>query len=260
MGNYVIFDSTTNEVVSIVKDKFSADIMVANGYSKAHWDLDISGELPRISSKRNKKQLTGTFTFANDNSNVSVDGGDLSNELSVGQYILFVPDNKVVKVQAIPDADNITLSANYSGTGGVGDCILLPDYSEFVDTRGYKEKRRTAYEMELDRMVECWRGQKDLDGVAETTSLTGTITLTSGQTTLTGNGTSFLSELPVGSYLHLDADGVSIKVESISNDTTGVLSETYMGTGGAGAGSKVMLEKGMVDEKRREIKNLYPSS
>lgn len=261
MGKYfVIVDKTTKEVRSLVNDKESANQFSSANYDKIHWVVDISGPPPATSSKMDKKTLTGDFTFTNGSSNVSVANGDLSNELAVGQFVLFPPDNKVVKVSDIPDANNVTLSENYSGTGGTDKCVLLPHYSTFEDSRGYKEKRRGAYEMEHDSLMACWKGQKELDSVAETTSITGTPTFTNGNPTVTGSGTLFTTELAVGDYIQLDADGVSVKVDSITNNTSLELVENYMGTGGTGAGSKVMEEKGMLDEKRREIKNLYPSS
>jgi hypothetical protein len=61
-----------------------------------------------------------------------------------------------------------------------------------------------------------------------TSKLTGTLTATNGITTVTGSGTTFTTQVAFGDYLTLN--GVSCKVQSVTNNTTLVLSSNYTGT------------------------------
>lgn len=53
-----------------------------------------------------------------------------------------------------------------------------------------------------------------------TAKLTGTVSTTSGDATVTGTGTSFTSELEVGDWVYIDDTGELLKVSSITNDTS----------------------------------------
>ena len=132
------------------------------------------------------------------------------------------------------------------------------DSTPWTDSRGYSEKRRCAYEMELDRLTLSWKGCKDYDGDSETTALTGSATFTSGSASVSGSGTQFQSELAVGDYIQLDADADAYKVSAIASDTALTLEENYDSTGGAGASSKLLAPKGEAKKLRRDIKKKYP--
>lgn len=69
------------------------------------------------------------------------------------------------------------------------------------------------------------------------TALTGVVTMTNGSTAVSGAGTLFTTELKVGQYVRLNADGnqFAARVQSITDNLNLVLSATYRGTGGAGA-------------------------
>jgi len=77
--------------------------------------------------------------------------------------------------------------------------------------------------------------------------LTGTLTFTNGSTSVTGSGTNFLSEVIPGDVIILDADANAVHtqpvawavVDSVSSNTAITLGDSYNGTGGSGAGSKV---------------------
>lgn len=73
-------------------------------------------------------------------------------------------------------------------------------------------------------------------------SISGTVTMTNGSTAVTGSSTKFTTELAVGQYIVLDADGLSslARVDSITSDTALTLSANYGGTGGSSAASVVV--------------------
>jgi len=68
------------------------------------------------------------------------------------------------------------------------------------------------------------------------TTLTGTVTLTNGSTTVSGSGTLFLSELQVGDLIKLESDDCTAwaKIASITDDVTATLEAAYTGAGGSG--------------------------
>lgn len=63
----------------------------------------------------------------------------------------------------------------------------------------------------------------------------GTVTVTEGQRTVTGNGTAFLGRVTVGAYLALDGDADTWKVDSVDGDGQITLVEPYAASG-AGTG------------------------
>jgi len=70
------------------------------------------------------------------------------------------------------------------------------------------------------------------------TAISGTsVTFTNGSATVTGDGTSFSSQLAAGDWIQLDADGVLYRVESIEGNESLTLEHVYAETGGTGAGS-----------------------
>jgi hypothetical protein len=69
------------------------------------------------------------------------------------------------------------------------------------------------------------------------TTLTGTVAVTSGGTTLTGTGTAFLTELDNQSYFRISshANSALTRVASVESDTSATLVEGYLGATSAGA-------------------------
>jgi hypothetical protein len=65
--------------------------------------------------------------------------------------------------------------------------------------------------------------------------LTGTLTATNSSTSVTGSGTSFTTQINFGDILSLN--GILCKVESVTNNTTLVLSTAYTGTTTVGLSS-----------------------
>jgi hypothetical protein len=72
----------------------------------------------------------------------------------------------------------------------------------------------------------------DFPGSGLTSSLTGTLTFTSGSATVTGSGTAFTTEIKVGDYIKktADADTLYARVESVDSATSLTLETTYGGT------------------------------
>ena len=128
------------------------------------------------------------------------------------------------------------------------------------DSRSYSEKRRCAYEMELDKLTNSWKGQSDYDGDAEETALTGTLTFTNGNVSVTGSGTAFTTELSAGDYIILNTDEYPHEIDSVTDNTNLVLKSNYSSTGGSGAGKKIMYAKALAILKRIEIKAKYPKT
>jgi hypothetical protein len=86
--------------------------------------------------------------------------------------------------------------------------------------------------------------------LADYLSLTGTVTFTQGSTTVTGSGTSFLSEVSAGEIVILDSDASTVHIEpipwaavaSVDSDTQITLASAYNGAGGSGSASKVSAD------------------
>lgn len=102
----------------------------------------------------------------------------------------------------------------------------------------FKDSNRNYSEriIELSSIM-TWKGVTD-DDILVTGALTGTVTFTNASTAVSGSGTSFLTEVNVGSLIKLDADGTYVAVESVTDDTNLVLIDTYPDTGGAGASTR----------------------
>ena len=73
-----------------------------------------------------------------------------------------------------------------------------------------------------------------------TRNLTGTITFTNGNATVTGSGSAFLTELRIGDWIRLSTDADTTasyrRVQAIASDTSLTLTAVYGATGGAGTG------------------------
>jgi hypothetical protein len=78
--------------------------------------------------------------------------------------------------------------------------------------------------------------REDFPGTSIATTLTGTVTFSTGSGDVTGSGTSFVTELDRESYIKLTADGNTAyrRVLDVIDDETLELEEPY-GTGGSGA-------------------------
>ena len=78
-----------------------------------------------------------------------------------------------------------------------------------------------------------------------TITVTGTLTATNNSTTVTGSGTSFTTQIAFGDLLLLN--GLLCKVQSVTNDTTLVLSSAYTGTTTVGLSSVQSTRPAAID-------------
>lgn len=87
--------------------------------------------------------------------------------------------------------------------------------------------------------VSLWLAAAASDLPQSDFSLTGTVTMTNASTAVTGSGTAFDTEMKVGDYIKLDADGSAYwaKISAIATATALTIDANYGGTGGASAGS-----------------------
>ncbi len=71
----------------------------------------------------------------------------------------------------------------------------------------------------------------DFNGSSISTALTGTVTFTSGSTAITGSGTSFTTQLKMGSYIKASAQANTsyTQISYVISDTQAVLSAPYAG-------------------------------
>jgi len=82
----------------------------------------------------NTTNITGGVTFINGNPNVTATGGAFTTELEVGDRIkLYGGDLILSEIASIIDDDNLILTANHAGTGGVGVASVYEENKEFVD-------------------------------------------------------------------------------------------------------------------------------
>ena len=102
----------------------------------------------------------------------------------------------------------------------------------------YKDSNKNYSEriIELSSIM-TYKGVTD-DDILVTGALTGTVTFTNASTAVSGSGTSFLTEVNVGSLIKLDADGTYVAVASVTDDTNLVLIDVYPDTGGGGVSTR----------------------
>ena len=259
--NYLIIRDSNQEIVAN-KHLLSDAQAYGAGYTYVHWVQSNSGPPPAPSNRRGKF-FSGEITFTNGSPNVSAVNGKFTRELKVGTKIMLSTDNLgesdvAAEIQSITDDNNLVLTANYSFTGGTGEGVVIGQ-EIFSDTRTTSNKRCDAYEMELDPITARWKGQKDFDGMNDSTALTGTnAVFTNGSKNVSITGGAFTTELASGDFIVLDADNVNSEVDTITDNDNLVLKENYSGTGGTGPASKILKEKALAENKRAEIKAKYP--
>lgn len=70
--------------------------------------------------------LTGDLTFTNGSATVIGSGTDFTGEISPGDYVQLDADAVLAKVLSVDSQTQLTLTANYSGTGGTGAGSKIP--------------------------------------------------------------------------------------------------------------------------------------
>jgi hypothetical protein len=161
-----------------------------------------------------------------------------------------------VKVSRSSDGGSTWSSATITATLDPRDCItdfargalaLYATYKNVDDDTGgvlySTDDGATWADMSLTNSAPA----NTIATLADYTSLTGTATFTQGSATVTGTGTSFLSEVSTGEIIILDSDASKVHIEPISwaavdsvdSDTQITLSSDYNGAGGTGTAYKV---------------------
>ncbi len=126
---------------------------------------------------------------------------------------------------SIPGTLSGTIRSVYTGSDQTLDCQSMFGVQDFAGN----VKEWTSSSMEFENSAEI----RFLAGI---NTLSGTISVASGSSSVTGSGTSFTRDLEVGDYL--DIDGEIHYVASITDDTNLTITNTHV----AGA-STVALEK-----------------
>lgn len=128
----------------------------------------------------------------------------------------------------------------------------------WVDPRPCRVRRAAGFKMEQDEFYVPWKAQSSIDNSPETTSISGIVSFTNGQTGIVGTGTAFLTELQKCGFVLLDSDGEPYQVADVTDDEHATLTENFQGTDGSGPTSVMMCEKAKVMCVRRTIKQMYP--
>lgn len=134
-------------------------------------------------------------------------------------------------VRITPDGVGFAATDNAVPTGG-------PQYSGFVpDPSSYPTGSVAAPKLDAERQL-CVRGPVITDErsfrtdfAAVSTTLTGTISVANGATTMTGTETLFRAEVTAGDYVRASAHGESVAalVEEVVSDTEITLAAAYAG-------------------------------
>jgi hypothetical protein len=129
--------------------------------------------------------------------------------------------------------------------GGIGVGTWYPEPSgNFYDTPPRGDLGEAT--ITNDGLLQVWGGVltdcgsfKEDFAAALAASLTGTVTVTNGSTSVTGSGTLFTEEITRNSYIKLDAhaEGTWAEVLKVLSDTELELAEEYTGADGSGAAS-----------------------
>lgn len=88
--------------------------------------------------------------------------------------------------------------------------------------------------------------------------LTGTMSVTAGQTAVTGVGTLFLSEIEAGDYL--TTAGETNRVASVASDTSLTLAETHAAGASGAVGHVLERDGGYHDENRDPLEIVWPGT
>lgn len=224
-------------------------------------ELDITANAwkeikpPLIGTNTN---LTGTLTFTGGSTAVTGSGTAFLSEVSAGQYIRRGDaPNQWYLVSSVTNNTALVLNSVFGETTGAGTA----GNSEKYDFNPYQ----MCYETYLDKIYSCgsrypsgtpstalksaggairkwdtkgdWSNAPYIRDRGSTTfgTITGTLTFTQGDATVSGATTAFTTELEPGDWITIDSTAAIIKwyeVKSITSDTELELMENYAeGTG-----------------------------
>jgi hypothetical protein len=154
-------------------------------------------------------------------------GANYQNNLSPNQGILEKKKQAEIFVD-IKDFDSIEYIASHTPTTGDDQTLVFGYISGVLKLRV----------IDSDGTI--------ITPATETvSSATGTVTGTLGSTTLTGSGSSYLSELTIGDYVQIDpGDGRVYKITDIASDTEATIDREYLGTTISGSTLKIYTNYG----------------
>lgn len=203
---------------------------------------------------------TGTVT-ATDTSKTVTGASTTFTSAMVGRKIRFEDETAYYTIAAYVSATEITLDQPYSGTGGSGleYSIFKDEYMLRADLDQQKKIRQSdnGYALfslsasDLDDNYPANQGYGDpafdvYTGRAVKTYSTGTITLTSGDRTLTGSGTSWLSAEGVSKGTKIKIGSSIYTVNTVDSDTLIELYEAPTANVSAGTSYTAILDNAVV--------------
>ena len=195
--------------------------------------------ISRVDTAITDVTITGSISVTNGSTTVTGSGTLFTTEFAPGDYI-FLPLGYFV-VSSVTNNTTLVLNTAYGGattTGLSGIVRARPGggLNKFVNL-GITET--------MSGFAESGTISNSDYNLATTTTLTGTLSVTSGSTTVTGSGTSFTSQVAFGDILNLS--GVSSRVLSVNSNTSLTLVSNYTGSNASGLSSVSNLRPAALD-------------
>lgn len=240
--------------------------------------IELKGSSETPATARNKgTQLTGTLTFTEGSTTVVGAGTLFTSEVSPGQLIGPLDTFDIAFVDSVTDDLNLELTAPWSGPTLSGKLSLAGDVTDgaavlrppslietFGEDFGIEVDRHEpeAFQRSSVYDVDQWLNLKGTDRsydiigkiagyrvaafglwrIATAARITGTVSFTNGSVTVTGVGTSFLSEAVSGYFIAPDLGIDTGIISSIVDDNTIILSTPYTGPTSSSA-ETIMFEE-----------------
>ena len=184
-------------------------------------------------------KIEGLLTVENGSATVTGFGTKFTEDLEVGSKIVL--NSVVYEVQSITNDTELVLTSSYTGASDDRIEAWIPVTVTFTNTTSITGDATYFWDFgdgtysTLENPTHTYTD----GGTYEATlraynmpSLTGTIDVVAGSATVEGAGTSFTTELTAGESLIIN--GVAYYIQSITDNDTLVLTETYKGTSQAG--------------------------
>ena len=227
--------------------------------------IELKGSSETPATARNKgTQLTGTLTFTEGSTAVVGAGTLFTSEVTSGQLIGPRDTFDIGFVDSVTDDLNLELTESWAGptlsgkislVGNVADgsAVLRPPslIETFGEDFGIEVDRHEpeAFQRSSVYDVDQWLNLKGTDRsydiigkiagyrvvafglwrIATATRISGTVSFTNGSVTVTGVGTSFLTEAITGYFIAPDLGIDTGIISSIVDDNTIILSTPYTG-------------------------------
>lgn len=227
--------------------------------------IELKGSSETPATARNKgTQLTGTLTFTEGSTTVVGAGTLFTSEVSPGQLVGPLDTFDIAFVDSVTNDLNLELTVPWSGPTLSGKLSLIGDVADgaailrppslietFGEDFGIEVDRHEpeAFQRSSVYDVDQWLNLKGTDRsydiigkiagyrvaafglwrIATATRITGTVSFTNGSVTVTGVGTSFLTEAITGYFIAPDLGIDTGIISSIVDDNTIILSTPYTG-------------------------------